>query len=248
MKLNLDTHIFHIIRSSSQVKTLVVGGVLIMISPYTKSEKYIRPNQNINSQWADTVLPKSKQYKSVSDTTSIYYNKGKLSINLELGTSNIVGILSYFFGPVNSNYKSSSLPLINLSSYYGISEKATIGMGLSFQEAKYTSIISSPNLTNGNMLLFAITIRYIHCIWSWKYFYYGFVAGCDFWKPNLNSTIFYDRTTTIPAFLYPDFGAILGFRITPSKSFSFHIEGVFNVPVLYTDIGISYRLNTHRAH
>jgi len=194
----------------------------------------------------DSVKSKPKKYRSVYDTSSIYYNKGKLNFNLESGTSQIGSNLSQSFGYLSSYYKETILPVINFSVGYGMGEKSRIGISTTFQQVNYYPTSTSSGRESGRFTLIIIGVRYMHCIGSWKYFYYGFQVGASILNPSFDSNTFYGRPKVSVVWLRPNIGALFGMQINITKHLLMHVEGVFNTPILYWDAGLTYKIETRK--
>lgn len=194
----------------------------------------------------DSVKSKLKRYISIYDTSSIYYNKGKLNFNLEAGTSQIGSNLSQTFGYLSSPYMETILPVFNFSVGYGVGEKSSLGISTTFQQVNYYSTTPSSGLQSGRFTLVIIGVRYVHCIGSWKYFYYGFQTGVSILNPSFDSNTFYERPKYSLVWLRPNIGALLGIHINITNHLLVNAEGVFNAPILYWDVGLTYKINARK--
>jgi len=186
----------------------------------------------------------SNHTRSVYDSLSPYYNKDKLNLSIESGNSDIDAVALSMFGTINPDYNQTLVPLLSFCADYGIRKKSDIGVDFTFMQVDYTPQLSGTGLTPGNVSAYTIEVRYLHCMWSWKYFYYGFKLGAIFWQPEFNSNTFYDPPKTPQALIQPNLGALLGVRVTILRNLFIHGELLANGPFAAVDYGLTYRINT----
>ncbi|MGP8217591.1 MAG: hypothetical protein ACLQQ4_18630 [Bacteroidia bacterium] len=195
----------------------------------------------------DSIKFMRRHYRSVYDSTSIYYNKKKLHFSLETGSTDIGSILSYSFGNLNPAYSEAVYPYLSFSADYGIREKSEIGINATYQQVYFNPTTSSLNYTTGNISLMTINARYTHCIWSWKYFYYGVQLGEYFWVPNYNqANTFSGNPLNTGPLMDLSLGAFAGVRIRVIKNLEIRSEIAITSLQSYFDYGISYSIDTKK--
>ena|GEM_PF-2766602 len=188
-----------------------------------------------------------KPKKPVYDTLNKFYNKGKMYLSISTGTSDLEGEFSNFFGTVNSNYNQKLSPMLNVFADYGITEKSRLGLLVTYEQNDFTPIIDSAHYyTPGNISMLIIDLRYTHCMWSWKNFYYGLQLGqCYFGNYyNQTNTFVSPNKPQFPPFNTICFDALIGAKINLSPNLALHGELVVGTPINYFAYGITYSFKT----
>jgi hypothetical protein len=186
------------------------------------------------------------------DPSSIYYNKDELVINLGLGYFSYIGneIYNHYGSPYDFNNEKTS-PVYNATLDYGVTEKHTLGLGITYQqEMDYNT---TPYPLTEKLSIMDIAFRYTHSMGSWELLYYGFRAGIAFWDyklygsvaaGNINGNIVQIPINTISSSTTQAvIQLLLGARLTFSKNIIIHLEaGVLDPYTL--EGGITFKINT----
>ncbi|HXP50141.1 MAG TPA: hypothetical protein VN922_09320, partial [Bacteroidia bacterium] len=183
---------------------------------------------------------------SVHDSLSRFYNKGKLYISISTGNSDFSGALPNFYGALYSNYNQKLSPMLNVYADYGITDKSRLGLVVSYEQDNFTPIIDSAHYyTPGNISMLIIDLRYTHCMWSWKNFYYGFQLGECFFGNYYNQTnTFINPPQQFPLQNTFSLDALVGAKINLTKDLALHGELVLGTPITYFAYGITYSFKT----
>lgn len=187
----------------------------------------------------DTIGEKHK--RSVRDSLSPFYNKGKLNISLETGNSDMDVVALSMFGTISPGYNQHLLPLLSICGDYGIRPKSEIGMDFMFMQVNYTPVAPGLGLSSGGVSAYSLEARYLHCMWSWRYFYYGFKLGVIFWNPHFNSNTFYNTPSPQPL-AGINGGLLLGAHITLVRNLLAHFE-IQATEFAAVDFGLTYQIN-----
>ena len=202
----------------------------------------------MNSTWDSSAIQAvtREHTKSVNDSSSPYYNKGKINLSLESGNSDMDVIALSMFGTIDPNYNQSHLPLFSACADYGMRKKSDIGIDFTFMQVDYVPKVPSPDLSPGSTSAYTIEARYLHCMWSWKYFYYGFKLGAVLWNPQFNSNTFYDPPKNPQPLIQPSLGAFLGLHFNILKNLLVHGELLVDGPFAAVDYGLTYQIDARK--
>ncbi len=195
----------------------------------------------------DTIKYLSKHKRSVYDSLNPYYNKGKWSVSADFGNSSIEGAISSNYGTLHSNYNQTIYPPFSLAVDYGVGPKHSFGLDVLYERVNYYEHSGSAYYSQGSVAVFLMEVRYVHCMWSWKYFYYGAKMGYAILNPQCNTSIFYGGSSAILPQITISAGAFVGVRVPITEAFSFHGETDFTGPIASVDIGVNYRFKAKRA-
>ncbi len=202
--------------------------LLIPIVGYAQMESILRANGYINT----------KKRASAYHTNAIYYNKGKLNLRIAIGFATDNNYVSSYqnipgvFGILSPQYAISYSPTYNLFADYGITPKSQVGIGISFQQDYLKPASGYPYLPVGKVFWFASSIRYSHCIRSWKFFYYGAQFGTIFLKPSFDANTYVDRPSLHAPLMQAYSGFFLGLRVPVTNKLWFYFEGQGIEPII----------------
>jgi len=185
---------------------------------------------------ADSTISRFKrlhnQFKgrsSAYDTNAIYFNKWKVNLKFDVGTGIDNGIFTSYsnstslFGIQNPAYNIVFSPVYCASSFYGVTEKSAIGVGLFYQYLNYVPQTAQV-LPEGSASEFTITAGYLHCIHSWRYFYYGFEFGAMFLNTDFDTNTYFNKPKNKTPLVQPVFAEIIGFRYPVEPGLWLNIE------------------------
>jgi hypothetical protein len=177
-----------------------------------------------------------KKRASAYDTNAIYFNKWKVNFNADIG----INILDVFitgtpaesnfnatpgiFGILNSAYTVTPPAFYNFTASYGFTAKSALGINATFCEAFINPAIPSQNYKPGNISMFTVGARYMHCIRSWRFFYYGGQASIAFLATNFDTNTFTDKPNSAVPSIQPMVSWFLGGRFPIAKKLWFHFE------------------------
>lgn len=201
----------------------------------------------------DSAKAKPKYKSSAFDSSSVYYNVDILTINAGVGYFSYINEELYNqFGSPFYLPSSTVSPVYNLTLDYGIKYKATLGIGVSFQQVEDYSVNIYSIDERASVL--NLGIRYTHCMGSWELLYYGFRLGTSLWWYKLSGNEVAANVSgnpiPIPIYMYSKtstFSAqfLLGARLTFSKNVILHIEAGVLDP--YTvEGGLTFRINMNK--
>jgi len=203
-----------------------------------------------------------KKRASAYDTNAVYFNKWKVNLYVDIGFMDISPFITGYphtpgiFGILNPSYIESALPSLNFSGTYGLTEKSAIGFTMNFQQTSFSPVIPSSTLSSGNVEIFQLQARYLHCLRSWRHFYYGFQYGVLIFQNNYNPNTFVYAPPYITFFSSNTVGFFAGARILVVKHFWLHYEVQEDVPIIAAasfplvneQFGINYCIDTHKSH
>jgi hypothetical protein len=210
----------------------------------TRKHKHMPVGKDLDTlpRKRDTV----KTIPTVKDTNSPYYNKGKLSLSIESGNSDMDVIAQTIYGSVNPGYNQHLFPLLGANVDYGIGRKNDIGGDFVFARVNY-SAMSGYSASPSNTSVYIIDARYLHPFGSWRYFYFGFKAGIEYWQPTVDAGV-YTPFPGKPSNLQFEAGAILGFHVRVWKQLYLNSEMVISAPVTYFSYGLTYSIYTRKKN
>lgn len=193
---------------------------------------------------------------SAYDTLATYFNKWKVNFTLDIGVGQDGGIFTgninapNLYGNLNVSYSAAYSPVYSFSSFYGFTEKSAIGLGLNYQSVDFTPQLILPGYNHGSATEFTVAVNYMHCIHTWRYFYYGIGFGVMFINTNLDTNTFKNKPSSAIPNALPVISELIGFRYPIEQNLWLHTEahslgiegtgaGVFNFSV-----GLDYAVDT----
>lgn len=197
-----------------------------------------------------------KARPSAYDTMANYFNRRKVNFMFDIGTGQDGGVFSgngnnaNLFGVLNTSYSVTYSPAYSFSSFYGFTEKSSVGLGLNYQSVDFTPQLTLPGYAHGSATEFTVAVNYLHCIRTWRYFYYGFGLGVMFVNTNLDTNTYRNKPATALPNPLSVVSELVGFRYPIEENLWMNAEAHFfglmgtGGTVFNFSIGLDYNVDT----